>query len=112
MGLEGSLLRGLDGVSPQNRPTKSVVGQFRLDYKLSERLTVFTRVEFYGQNINDFSQLPLSRRRYFGGLEIALSHHREPAKGVRDAGDGTADAGDSTDSVEPQGDESRRHDDR
>jgi len=112
MGLEGSLLRGLDGVSAQNRPTKSVVGQFRLDYKLSERLTIFTRVEFYGQNINDFSQLPLSRRRYFGGLEIALSHHREPAKGAREAGDGTADTADSADSVEPQGDESRRHDDR
>jgi hypothetical protein len=112
MGLEGSALRGLDGVSPQNRPIKSVVGQFRLDYKLSERLTLFTRVEFYGQNINDFSQLPLSRRRYFGGLEIALSHHRESAKGAHEAVDGTADTADSTDSVEPQGDEPQRHEDR
>ncbi|HZW96328.1 MAG TPA: hypothetical protein VFF64_25505 [Candidatus Eremiobacteraceae bacterium] len=112
IGLEGSVLRGLDGVSPQNRPIKSVVGQFRLDYKLSERLTLFTRVEFYGQNINDFSQLPLSRKRYFGGLEIALSHHREPAKGAREAIEGTADAADSVDSGEPQGDESHRHEDR
>jgi hypothetical protein len=112
MGLEGSALRGLDGVSAQNRPIKSVVGQFRLDYKLSERLTLFTRVEFYGQNINDFSQLPLSRRRYFGGIEIALSKHREPAKGAREVGDGTADTADSADSAEPQGDELGRHEDR
>jgi hypothetical protein len=112
LGLEGSALRALNGVTSQDRAIKSVVGQFRLDYKLSERLTLFTRVEFYGQNINDFSQVPLSRRRYFGGLEIALSHHRESAKGAHEAGAGTADTADSGDSVEPQGNESRRHEDR
>jgi len=112
IGLQGSALRALNGVSPQNRAIKSVVGQFRLDYKLSERITLFTRVEFYGQNINDFSQLPLSRRRYFGGLEIALSHPREPAKGTRQAGEGTAATPDSGDSVEPQEDESHRDENR
>jgi hypothetical protein len=81
-----------------------------LDYKLSERFTLFTRVEFYGQNVNDFSQLPLSRRRYFGGLEIALSRPREAAKGA--PVDGTADSTDSADSVEVQEGESHRHEGR
>jgi hypothetical protein len=63
---------------------------------------------FYGQNVNDFSQLPLSRRRYFGGLEIALSRPRESAKGPQEAAGGTADSVDFTDSVEPQEGDSGR----
>jgi hypothetical protein len=72
-GLEGNVQRALNGVTPENRGIKSVILQLGLDYKLSDRLTVFTRTEFYGQNISEFSTFPLSRRRYFGGLEIALS---------------------------------------
>src|SRR5579872_1414815 len=111
MRLEGSALRALNGVTPQDRAIKSVIGQLRLDYRLNERLTLFTRVEFYGQNINEFSQLPLSRRRYFGGLEIALSRPRESAHRAHEPGDGTADfakPADSTDSVEPQGESDRQ----
>jgi hypothetical protein len=112
LGLEGSALRALNGVNPQNRAIKSVIGQFRLDYKLSERLTLFTHVAFYGQNVNDFSQLPLSRRLYFGGLEIALSRPRESANGAHEPVDGAADSADSADSVEPQGAESHRQEGR
>ena len=108
LGLEGSALRALNGVNPQSRAIKSIIGQFRLDYRLSERFTLFTNVAFYGQNVNDFSQLPLSRRRYFGGLEIALSRPRESANGPQEATGGTADSVDSTDSVEPQEGGSRR----
>ena len=76
-GLEGNVQRALNGVTLENQGIKSVVVQLRLDYKLSDRLTVFTRTEFYGQNISEFSTFPLSRRRYFGGLEIALSRPPE-----------------------------------
>jgi hypothetical protein len=76
-GLEGNVQRALNGVTPENQGIKSVVLQLRLDYKLSDRLTVFTRTEFYGQNISEFSTFPLSRRRYFAGLEIALSRPPE-----------------------------------
>jgi hypothetical protein len=109
--LEGSALRALNGVTPQDRAIKSLIGHLRLDYGLSERLTLFTRVEFYGQNVNEFSQLPLSRRRYFGGLEIALSRPRESAHRAHEPGDGTADSAkpaDSMDSVEPQGESDRQ----
>jgi len=77
LGLEGNIQRALNGVTPENQGIKGVVAQLRLDYKLNDRLTVFARTEFYGQNISEFSTFPLSRRRYFGGLEIALS--RPPA---------------------------------
>jgi len=107
LGLEGSALRALNGVNPQNQAVKSLIGQLRLDYKLNERLTLFTSAAFYGQNVNDFSPLPLSRRRYFGGLEISLSRPREAAKGAHDLVNGTADSIDSDDSVEPQEGESR-----
>jgi hypothetical protein len=112
LGLEGSALRALNGVNPQDRAIKSVIGQLRLDYKLSERFTLFTRAEFYGQSVNDFSQLPLSRRRYFGGLEIALSHPREAAKGAHELVDVTTDSTDSADFIEPKESESHRQEGR
>ena len=80
LGLEGSAQRALNGVTPDNRGIKSVVLQLGLNYKLNDRLTLFTRTEFYGQNISEFSTFPLSRRRYFGGLEIALSRPLEMAE--------------------------------
>lgn len=60
-----------------DRGIKSVICQLRLDYKLSNRVTAFTRTEFYGQNISEFSSFPLSRRRYFAGLEFSLARAPE-----------------------------------
>jgi hypothetical protein len=56
-----------------NRSVRTLIAQSRVDYKLSERLSVFASAEYYGQNVGQFSETPLSRRRYFGGLEIVLS---------------------------------------
>jgi hypothetical protein len=56
-----------------DRSVKSLILQSRLDYRLSDRFVLFARAEYYGQNISQFSESPLSRRRYFGGLEIVLS---------------------------------------
>jgi hypothetical protein len=73
LGLEGNVQRSLNGVTPDNRGIKSVVAQLRVDYRLNDRLSVFARSDFYGQNISEFSTFPMSRRRYFGGLEITLT---------------------------------------
>ena len=75
--MEGNVQRALNGVTPDNRGIKSVILQLRLDYKLSDRVTAFTRTEFYGQNIGELSTIPFSRRRYFGGLEFTLSRAPE-----------------------------------
>jgi hypothetical protein len=68
-----------------DRGIRSLIAQSRLDYKVSERLIVFARAEYYGQNVSQFSESPLSRRRYFGGLEIVLSRppQREEARSRR-----------------------------
>lgn len=81
VGLEfnGQLGRGSIG----GQQVRSVIAQSRLDYKLSDRLTVFVRAEYYGQNVSQFSESPLSRRRYFGGLEVVLSRPPQTEDGVR-----------------------------
>ena len=76
-GLEGNVQRALNGVTRDNRGIKSVIFQLRVDYKLNDRMTAFTRTEFYGQNISEFSAFPLSRRRYFAGLEFSLARAPE-----------------------------------
>jgi hypothetical protein len=77
LSLEGNLQRALNGVTTEGQGIKSVVAQFRLNYKLNSRVSLFARTEFYGQNISEFSALPLSRRRYFAGLEISLTRPPE-----------------------------------
>ena len=61
----------------RNGNIRSWVARCRVDYKLSGPFVAFTQLDFYDQNINEFSPLPLSRRRYFGGVQIVLSRPRE-----------------------------------
>ncbi|GMU21489.1 MAG: hypothetical protein AMXMBFR13_15820 [Phycisphaerae bacterium] len=56
---------------------RSLIGQSRVDYQLTDRLIIFARAEYFGQNVSQFADLPLSRQRYFGGLEIVLSRPPE-----------------------------------
>jgi hypothetical protein len=79
LNLEGNLQRALNGATPEGQGIKSVVAQLKLNYKLSSRVSFFTRTEFYGQNISEFSPFPLSRRRYFAGFEISLTRPLELA---------------------------------
>jgi hypothetical protein len=76
-GVEGDVQRALNGVTADNRGIKSVILQLRLDYKINNRVTVFTRTEFYGQNVSEFENFPVSRRRYFAGLEFTLARAPE-----------------------------------
>jgi hypothetical protein len=77
LSLEGNLQRALNGATPEGQGIKSVVAQLKLNYQLTSRVSFFTRTEFYGQNISEFSALPLSRRRYFAGFEISLTRPPE-----------------------------------
>lgn len=85
--------RALNGVDQRNRNIKSAIGQVRLSYGLTDRLAFFTQAEFYGQNVNEFSPFPESRRRYTAGIEVVISRpplseslqrRREPPKRDRD----------------------------
>jgi hypothetical protein len=81
MGLDFNGQRGTTTLG--QRGIKGLIAQSRLDYQLNDRLIVFVRAEYYGQNISQFSESPLSRRRYFGGLEIILSRPPEPEDSPR-----------------------------
>lgn len=78
LALEGSAQRALNGADPRFRSSRSTIGQLRLTYKLTERVSSFVRAEHYGQTTNAFIETPLSRSRYFGGFEITLSRPPEP----------------------------------
>ena len=86
IGIEASGQRALIGLSRQNRQIKGGVGSLRIDYKLTARLTLFASTEYYGQNINEFAGMPMSRARYFGGLKIALTRPPEPENPPRKRG--------------------------
>jgi hypothetical protein len=73
------------------RSVRSLIVKTRVNYRLSGRVTVFASAEYYGQNIGQFSESPLSRRRYFGGLEIALSRPPALENAPRRRGQGPAD---------------------
>jgi hypothetical protein len=78
IGLEGGAQRALNGTDPAFGAIRAVVIQTKVSYKLSERIAWFVRLEHYGQTANAFFDTPLSRNRYFTGLEIALSRPRQP----------------------------------
>ena len=93
-----------------DRSFKGLIAQSRVDYKLSDRFIVFARVEYYGQNLNQFSGTPLSRRRYFGGLEIALS--RPPETEETTGRRGRVPAVESVEPVPPPAEEPRVQEER
>jgi hypothetical protein len=80
LGLEMGGLRARSEVQNRDRDTKSVIGHFRLSHKLTKQFSLFTEAEFYGQNMNEFLHSQMSRKRFFGGLEIVLMRPPEPAR--------------------------------
>jgi hypothetical protein len=87
LGVKGKLTKRLSvkvsGMNVRNEAgiqygnIRSWVARCRAEYKLTGPLVAFTQLDFFNQNLNDFSPLPLSRRRYFGGVQIVLSHPHE-----------------------------------
>jgi hypothetical protein len=77
IGLGGTVQRALNGVTRENRGIKSLMAQVKVDYRINDRVSAFVRTEFYGQNLSEFTNFPMSRRRYFAGLEFFLSRAPE-----------------------------------
>jgi len=70
----------------RGRGVRSVIAQSRVDYRWSPRLTLFAQADYYSQNLSQFSEIPLARRRFFVGLEIYLTHPPEPETAPRRRG--------------------------
>ncbi len=77
-GLEGTAQGALNQADPRFGSVKSLIGQVRATYKMTERTSWFVSAEHYGQNSNSFLYTPMSRNRYFGGIEIALRRPPDP----------------------------------
>jgi hypothetical protein len=77
LGMAASFQKALGGGDALYGALSSDVAQARLTYKLSERVSAFVVAEHYGQSPNPFLDIPMSRNRYFGGVEIWVSHPRE-----------------------------------
>lgn len=104
VGLEFSGQRGRSNYGDQ--PVRSLIGQSRVDYQLNQRFILFARADYYGQNVSQFSESRLARRRYFGGLEIVLSRPPEQEGAARRRGRMPAESTQSQ-PAETQGSEER-----
>ncbi len=62
----------------------SLIGNARLDYRLTERVSLFARADYYGQDVNRFIDSPVSERRFYLGLDVNVAHYyRPPANTVK-----------------------------
>lgn len=79
IGIDGNAQKAINGTTDvSGLKIRSLVGQIRVDYRLNDRFVLFARVEHYGQNVTFFLPEAISRNRYFGGVEIALSKSAGP----------------------------------
>ncbi|MBV8846776.1 MAG: hypothetical protein JO307_28540 [Bryobacterales bacterium] len=78
IGIDGNAQKAINGTDISGLKIRSLVGQLRVDYRINDRFVLFARVEHYGQNLTFFLPEAISRNRYFGGVEIALSKSAGP----------------------------------
>jgi hypothetical protein len=58
-----------------NRDINNAAGRFKLDYRLTERLKIYTDLQLYRQTFNVFVAAPIDRRRYIAGIQVDISSH-------------------------------------
>jgi hypothetical protein len=56
-----------------NRDINNVSGRLKLDYGVTERLKIYTDLQFYSQTFNVFVGAPIDRRRYIAGIQFDIS---------------------------------------
>jgi hypothetical protein len=79
--LKAEAQKALSGTDAAGNGIRSLILEGHISYKLNERLAFFAQVDHYAQNINPFFGEPLSRNRYFGGIEITLLRPQEEDRG-------------------------------
>ncbi len=94
VGIEAGAQRALTGVNLAGQDIRGVIAHLRLDYRLNDRFVYFIRAEYYDQNVPEFVPFPGARRRYFAGLEIALTRPPEPSSARNRRGAPAVDAND------------------
>lgn len=79
--LKAEAQKALSGTDAAGTGIRSLILDGHLSYKLNERLAFFAQLDHYAQNINPFFGEPISRNRYFGGIEITLLRPQEEDRG-------------------------------
>ena len=77
LGTESVVQYGVNGVNRQAVSVRSTVAQTRIDYRLTDRLIVFGRTDYYNQRVTDFWPIPGRQLRALGGIEIVLARSPE-----------------------------------
>jgi hypothetical protein len=71
--VEAAVTKNNSGIA--NRDINNAAGRFKLDYGLTERLKIYTDLQFYSQTFNVFVGAPIDRRRYIAGIQFDISSH-------------------------------------
>ena len=78
VGMDITGQRATNGIAGQSVDVRSLIGRFRLTWRLTDTFSVFAEADHYGQSINQFSGRPLSENRYLAGIRVALARPPEP----------------------------------
>jgi len=78
--LQVSATKNNSGVA--DRDINNISGRFKSNYGLTERLKIFTDVQFYSQTFNVFVGAPIDRRRYLAGVQLDFSPRSNPVSTI------------------------------
>lgn len=73
VGLQVGVTASQGTAGPVAKDSRALIATARVDYRLNDRLVAFLSNETYLQNRNEFLDAPLSRNRFFVGIEFSLS---------------------------------------
>jgi hypothetical protein len=72
-GIEVGVAATKNNSGTANRDINNASGRFKLDYGLTERLKIYTDLQFYSQTFDVFVGAPIDRRRYMAGIQFDIS---------------------------------------
>jgi hypothetical protein len=82
--LEAGGQRATTSAAGVTKGIHSLIGNLRMDYRLNDRVSLFARADYYGQDVNRFVDSPLSERRFYLGIDVNVAHYyRPPANSVK-----------------------------
>ena len=86
-GIEATIMASRTAGATDFTTLRSAMGGVRVNYRISDRVSLFTSVGLYRQNANVILPVPISRSRFFGGIAYTFSptpdeiaRHREQAR--------------------------------
>jgi hypothetical protein len=74
--MELRVAAGMNSEALQSQTIKSMTARLRVAYRVSERVYPFVGAEYYGQNFNEVTLIPMDRKRIYVGFVIMLSSPR------------------------------------